>query len=124
MQTETVPYAASGKLFDSLAYAKRMEAVGFTRQQAEALAEEQARLIDDRLATKTDIAMVRDDIERFKIAVAADLQKVETGLETRLETRIAETKADILKWVLGTIGLQTFVLLGGLIAIIRSMGHS
>jgi len=41
----------SALAFDTLAYARRMEAVGFSREQAEALAEEQAKLIDDRLAT-------------------------------------------------------------------------
>ncbi len=41
--------------FDTLAYAKRLKAAGFNEQQAEALAEAQAELIDERLATKQDL---------------------------------------------------------------------
>ncbi len=44
--------------FDSLAYAKTLKEAGFTEQQAEALAESQARLIDERLATKEDLKML------------------------------------------------------------------
>ena len=41
--------------FDTLAYAKRLKAAGFNEQQAEALAEAQVELIDERLATKQDL---------------------------------------------------------------------
>ena len=41
--------------FDTLAYAKRLKSAGFNEQQAEALAEAQAELIDERLATKQDL---------------------------------------------------------------------
>ena len=41
--------------FDTLAYAKRLRAAGFSEHQAEALAEAQAELIDERLATKHDL---------------------------------------------------------------------
>lgn len=96
--------------FDSLAYAKSMESVGFTRQQAEKMAEEQAKLIDERLATKEDIYALQADIEALRLSTKADI-----------ETNAASTKAEILKWVLGAIGLQTLSLLGGMIAIIRTM---
>jgi hypothetical protein len=39
-----------------------MESVGFTRQQAEKMAEEQAKLIDDRLATKEDTDHINANI--------------------------------------------------------------
>ena len=41
--------------FDTLKFSKKLVAVGFTEQQAEALAEEQAALIDEQLATKRDL---------------------------------------------------------------------
>lgn len=41
--------------FDTLKYAKRAEKAGFTKEQAEFQAEELAKLIDDRLATKDDL---------------------------------------------------------------------
>ncbi len=61
-------------VFDTLAYARRMEAVGFTRQQAEALAEEQSKLIDERLATKTDIELVRKDIDLVRSDTKAEFE--------------------------------------------------
>ncbi len=51
-----------GVIFDTLAFARRLEAVGFTREQAEALAEEQAKLIDERLATKHDLELLKRDL--------------------------------------------------------------
>ena len=46
-------------VFDTHAFVKRLTAVGMPEEQAEALADEQARLIDERLATK-------DDLERLE----------------------------------------------------------
>jgi hypothetical protein len=82
--------ATVGRSFDSLSYAKRMESVGFTRQQAEALAEEQGKLIDERLATKTDLAEITTQLEA----------KIE-ALRLSTKTDLAETKADLIKWVVG-----------------------
>ncbi len=41
--------------FDTLAYAKKLKAAGFNEAQAEALAQAQAELVDERLATKQDL---------------------------------------------------------------------
>ena len=61
----------------------------------------------DQLATKTDIADLRSDLRET---------------ELRLEATIAESKADILKWMFGTIGFQTVVILGAVLALSR-FGH-
>jgi len=66
--------------------------------QAEALADELAPLIDERLATKDDLA---------NLATRADL---------------AEVKADLMKWTFGAIGFQTVIVLGAVIALAR-VGH-
>ena len=71
--------------FDTLAFARRMEAVGFTRQQAEALAEEQAKLIDERLATKSDIELIRHDIEALKQTTKADIEALRQTTKTDIE---------------------------------------
>jgi hypothetical protein len=39
--------------FDTHSFVKKLKAVGFTEEQAEVFASEQARLIEDKLATKT-----------------------------------------------------------------------
>jgi hypothetical protein len=46
-------------VFDTLAFVKRMTAAGMPREQAEALAAEHAQIIDERLATKTDLEMLK-----------------------------------------------------------------
>lgn len=48
--------------FDTLKYAKRAEKVGFTKEQAEFQAEELAKLIDERLATKDDLKKLESSI--------------------------------------------------------------
>ena len=69
--------------FDTLAYAKKFIAAGFTQQQAEAQAEAFAEIIDEHIATKQDIA--------------------------RLELKTAETKADIIKWVAAMLVAQAAI---------------
>lgn len=105
--------------FDSLAYAKTMESVGFTRQQAEKMAEEQAKLIDERLATKEDIASVRADIEALRLATQKDIESL------RLSTKadLATTKAEILKWMFSTVTGQTVILLAAMVGILRTGAH-
>jgi len=85
--------------FDTHAFVKRLTGAGMPEAQAEVLADEQRRLFDDRLATK-------DDLERVK---------AEINSETK--TTLAEIKADILKWMFGTIGFQTIVIVGAVLAL-------
>lgn len=42
-------------VFDTLQYAKKLRAAGFTEQQAEVQAEAIAEIIDEKLATKKDL---------------------------------------------------------------------
>ena len=62
--------------FDTFGTARDLEAAGFERRQAEALASavRQARADDrDALATKTVIAEFRADLETHRMATKADL---------------------------------------------------
>jgi len=95
--------------FDTYAFVKRLTAAGMPEAQAEALADEQRRLIDDRLATK-------DDLERMEVAIRVQVANTATKAD------IAETKADILKWMFGTMGFQTVVILGAALAL-NHFGH-
>ena len=74
---------------------KDLTAAGFTDAQAEALTQalrhvQQIDLSD--LATKADLAAVRSEM-----ATKADL----AILRAELETKMAELRADILRWVFG-----------------------
>ena len=84
----------SALLFDTLRLSRTLRDKGhFTPEQAEALAEALGEAAQGDLATKADLA--------------------------KLEAKIAEAKADILKWVVGAIGFQTVVILGALVSLVR-----
>jgi hypothetical protein len=61
-------------LFDTLAYAKKLIAAGFTKKQAEAQAESIAEVINDHLATKKDI-------EELRVATKRDIDEVKTEIK-------------------------------------------
>ncbi|MGN7610932.1 DUF1640 domain-containing protein, partial [Magnetococcales bacterium HHB-1] len=56
---------------------KKLKKVGFSEEQAEALAETQAQLIEERLATKRDLEAVKHDLRR-------DLKEMEMRILTRI----------------------------------------
>jgi hypothetical protein len=74
--------------FDTHLYVKRLKAVGFTEEQAEAQAEVLAEIVEDKLATKLDLK----------------------ELEITLRRELAEIKADIIKWVAGMLVAQAAVI--------------
>ena len=107
-------------LFDTHAFVKRLTAVGMPEAQAEVLADEQARLIDERLATKADIAGLAATMDSLAAKLDAFATKADISpLATKSE--LSETKADILKWMFGTIGFQTLVLLGAIVALAKAL---
>ena len=99
--------------FDTHRFVKNLTANGFTEAQAEALAYEQIHLLEANLATKSDLAAVKSDLEakiaevksdlEVKIAeVKSDLAVVKSELEVKIETvrsdlevKIAEVKAGV-----------------------------
>lgn len=62
----------SSLVFNSLEYARRLEAAGFTRQQAETQANILAEVIDERMATKQGLRELEPRlIVRFGAMLAA-----------------------------------------------------
>lgn len=59
--------------FDTHKFVKRLIEAGIPEAQAEILAEEQARLIDERIATKRDIAEVKSELVLVKRIVTTVL---------------------------------------------------
>ena len=59
--------------FDTLAYAKKLKAAGFTEQQAEIQAEALSEIIEYRLATKQDIEELKRDIKELELRLKHDL---------------------------------------------------
>ncbi|WP_235949891.1 DUF1640 domain-containing protein [Candidatus Regiella insecticola] len=65
-------------------FVKKLTKAGMPEAQAEILASEQANLIENRLATKQDIAL----------------------LEKNMEIKIESVKSDLVKWVAGLLIAQ------------------
>jgi len=63
--------------FDSLAYVKKLKAVGVPEEQAEVQAETFAEIIEERLATK-------QDLKELEISLKRDMKELELRLTIRL----------------------------------------
>jgi 2-phosphoglycerate kinase len=93
--------------FDTLKLARKFESAGMQPKQAQDMSAALAETLTEwhsvgNLATK-------DDIQEVKLAI----------VETKAE--IAASKAEVLKWMFGAIGAQTFVLLAALFGLLHSV---
>ena len=79
-------------VFDTLAYAKKLKAVGFTEDQAEVQAEELAKVIDENLATKHDLKVL-------EIALKRDLKELELHLTLKVGAMMSASIAIIVTLV-------------------------
>lgn len=95
--------------FDTLSTSRRLREKGLSQQQAEAIADEL------RMASEVDVSHLatQAEVSAFKSELKADLRE----LELRLESRMAEHKADMIKWMFG--GFLTVI--GILVAILLKM---
>ena len=107
---------------DRLTLANAIEDAGIDRAKAERVASAIVDIIHDSVATKSDIQLLRNDLAVFTtqadmatLARKADLAPFATKVE------IAETKVEILKWMVSGIGIQTVVIIGAVIALVRTM---
>lgn len=76
-------------IFDTLAYAKKLKAVGVPEQQAEVQAEALAEIVSEQVATKRDLHEVKSE----------------------LEVKLVQTKSEIMKWILTVSSGQTAILM-------------
>jgi len=67
--------------FDTLEFAKKLKAANFTQDQAEALAEAIAGIVEERLATK-------QDLKELEIRLEARLREMELRLRHDLTLRL------------------------------------
>ncbi len=91
--------------FDTLRLAQRLEAAGLPGRQAQEI----AGALSDTIG---ELVVTRDYL---------DLRLAE--LAARLEGKIAELRAETLKWMFGAVGLQTLAILGGVAALLRLLGR-
>ena len=88
--------------FDTLKFARALrEKAKLSPEQAEGFAE---AIQGVKTALQTEVRVVMADVR-------------EAGL--RLEAKIEASNAEVVKWMFGTIGFQTLIILGAVIALTR-----
>jgi len=109
--------------FDTLIYAKKLQAAGFTPQQAEAQAEGLCEVVEENLATKRDLKEVREClIGVFGSQVCASegpagsLRRELNEIEGRLITKMDQVTRDIVVYGGGVI-VSVFTAYGVMFAV-------
>jgi hypothetical protein len=93
-------------ILDTLAYADTLKAGGFSPQQAETQARALAEILDRQKATKAEVAEHENNLQH-----AIEVLRLE------MKRDIAETKADLTRWVIGAGVLQTTIVVGVLLKV-------
>ena len=91
--------------FDTLRFAKRLQAAGYTPEQAEAQAEAYAQATADILVTKPDLELVKHDLQHAIAEVRTDIETSAAAL--RAEFR--EGNLNLIKWIVPMLIGQTAV---------------
>lgn len=73
--------AITATIFDTLAYAKKLKAAGFTDDQAEIQAQTLVEIIEERLATK-------QDLKELELRLKQELKELELRLKLDLTLRL------------------------------------
>ncbi|NGZ07746.1 MAG: DUF1640 domain-containing protein [Magnetococcales bacterium] len=85
--------------FDTHAYVKKLQAVGFTEEQAEV----QAATLSSIFKTNLDELATRRDLKELELATKRDFKD--------LEAKITEAKAEMIKWMFGVAAGQALFIL-------------
>ena len=103
---------------DTLAFAKRLQAAGADERLAEAIVEGITDADTSSLATKEDLGLVKaelkEDIALVRTELKEDIALVKEDIrqvEIAIRTDIANSHADILKWLFGIIFAQTAIVI-------------
>jgi hypothetical protein len=113
--------------FDRLAYIDRLKAVGFSEPQARGMADGLDQALREEVATKSDIASLRNEIGLLRAEIKGDVAELGgalrgelrgeaggirgemAGLRGELLAAMRADKIDLLKWVVMLIVGQTAV---------------
>jgi regulator of protease activity HflC (stomatin/prohibitin superfamily) len=90
--------------FDTHDFVKKLKGAGFSEEQAEVLTDLQKTTVSNTLE------QARHDYQLDDLATKRDLKE----MELKLQKEIAETKADLIRWVVG-VGLLQITIIAGLL---------
>lgn len=102
----------SAIVMDTLEFATKLKAGGFTEQQAETQARALADVVEKQLATKQDVDNHEQNLRRDIEALRADVKRDVELLRAELKKDLAETKSKLIRWVVGVGILQTTLIVG------------
>ncbi len=101
--------------FDTREFVKKLKGAGFSEEQAEVLTDLQ------KTTAFNTLEQARHDYALGDLATKRDLKEVETSLTYQIEflrsdtgKHIAETKAELIRWVVA-VGLLQITIIAGLI---------
>jgi len=115
-------------ILDTLEFATKLKAGGFTEQQAETQARAIAEIVEKQLATRQDVeaweADLKRDIHESENRLEVRIKELEISLRKDIEVlraemkkdiaetgrSIAETKAELIRWVVGVGILQLTII--------------
>lgn len=105
--------------FDTLAMALALrDEAGFDQKQAEGTARVLSRMLVADLVTKADLAAetgkLDTSIREVNTRLEASIRELEIRMNAKVEATVATAKADIIKWLFGTIAAQTGLLLAAI----------
>ena len=113
--------------FDTLKVSKTLQENGkFNAEQSEAVAGAIYDAFAMGLATKDDLSLLaaKTDLSELKASTKADLAELKASTKSDLadlkastKADLAEAKAEIIKWMFGTIGFQTMIIVGAAFAL-------
>jgi hypothetical protein len=96
-------------VFDTLKFARALrDKAKLTNEQAEGFADAIAEALHDDLATKADLQLLKSDLR-------VEIESAKSDLRVEIES----AKSEIIKWMFGTIGFQTIIILGAVVALAR-----
>ncbi|MEO5327504.1 MAG: CCDC90 family protein [Magnetococcus sp. THC-1_WYH] len=85
--------------FDTLRYVKTLKAAGVEEKQAEAMAEAQIDLMEQMEDTRLKELATKGDVRQLEIKIM------------QVEVRIAESKAETIKWMFGVAAGQAMFII-------------
>ena len=123
----------SAIILDTLEYANKLKAAGFTEQQAEVQARALAEIVEKQLVTKAEVAEhennLRRDIEALRVELKHDIAELRKDMEIMraelkrdikdVEAKLAETKVDIIRWTIGAGIFQTALIAALLLKLVH-----
>ncbi|MBF0179690.1 MAG: DUF1640 domain-containing protein [Magnetococcales bacterium] len=100
--------------FDTYAYIKELKDVGFTEEQAAV----QAKTLSSIFRSNLDDLATRRDLKELEMATKRDINALEMAtkrdlkeLDAKMDVKLSETKAELIKWMFGVAAGQAAFLL-------------